>query len=150
MSNLKISKEKSIMKQFLKEVTKTEKSLAVYGEFEVRKALEMGVLATLLLSENLRKYRILLKCPTCNYVEEKTIDENLINDFNPPDCPKCKTPTQMEIEEKIDIIDELSDLAEKTGCKVRLISQDSEEGDSLYSAFNGLAGILRYPVELSE
>ena len=52
------------------------------------------------------------------------------------------------MEEKIDLIDELSDLAEKTGCKVELISLGSEEGDSLYSAFNGIAGILRYPIDL--
>ena len=36
MSNLKISQEKTVMKQFLKEVKKTEKSLAVYGELQVR------------------------------------------------------------------------------------------------------------------
>jgi len=54
----------------------------------------------------------------------------------------------MEVVEKIDLIDELSDLAEKTGCKVEIISIDSEEGDSLYSAFSGMAGILRYAVDL--
>jgi peptide chain release factor subunit 1 len=148
MSTLKISQEKAMMKKFLKEVTKTEKGLAVYGENEVRKALEMGVVDILLLSENLRKYRIKLKCQSCDYTEEKTIDEEDLKDFILPNCPKCDTSTSMELEEKIDIIDELSDLAEKTGCKAKLISLDSEEGDSLYSAFNGIAGILRYPVEI--
>ena len=78
----------------------------------------------------------------------KTISEEALKDFNPPDCTKCSKSAHMEIEEKIDLIDELSDLAEKTGCKVELISLGSEEGDSLCSAFNGIAGILRYPVEL--
>jgi peptide subunit release factor 1 (eRF1) len=36
-------------------------------------------------------------------------------------------------------------LADKTSSKVEIISMGSEEGDSLYSAFNGIAGILRYP-----
>jgi len=48
----------------------------------------------------------------------------------------------------LSIIDEFSDLAEKTGGKVEIISLGSEEGDSLYSAFNGIAGILRYSVDL--
>ena len=61
MSDLRISKEKKIMKRFLKEVTKTEGSLAIYGEKHIRKALEMGVVETLLLSENLRRYRVKLK-----------------------------------------------------------------------------------------
>jgi len=148
MSDLKISREKKVMKRFLKEVTKTEGSLAVYGEQHVRKALEMGVVDTLILSENLRKCRVTLACHSCDYKEERTIDEETLRDFNPPVCPKCDTSTTMEIENKIDIIDEISDLAEKTGCKIELISLGSEEGDSLYSAFGGIAGILRYAVDI--
>jgi len=148
MSNLKISKEKTVMNKFLKEVTKTEGSLAAYGEEQVRKALGMGVVDTLLLSEALRKYRITLKCPSCAYQEEKTMDEETLEDFVPKNCPTCKTSEQMVIEKKIDLIDELSDMAESTGCKVAIVSRDSEEGDSLYRAFNGVAGILRYAVDL--
>jgi len=148
MTNLKISKEKKLMKQFLKEVTKTEDSLAVYGENQVRKALEMGVVNILLLSENLRKYRVKLKCSSCDYSEYKTMSEEALEDFNPPACTKCKQSGTMELEEKTDLIDELSDLAENTGCKVEIISLGSEEGDSLYSAFNGIAGVLRYPLDL--
>jgi len=148
MTDLKISKEKKLMKRFLKEVTKTKDSLAVYGENQVRKALEMGIVETLLLSENLRKYRVKLKCSSCKYSEYKTIPEDVLEDFTPLTCSKCNQSESMEIEEKTDIIDELSDLAENTGCKVEIISLGSEEGDSLYSAFNGIAGILRYSVDL--
>ena len=148
MSNLKISQEKAVMKRFLKEVTKTDNSLAVYGEKQVRKALEMGVVDTLLLSDNLRKFRVKLKCPSCGYIKERTIDGDVLTDFTLPDCSKCNSSATMEIVEKVDLIDELSDLAETTGCIIRLISQDSEEGDSLYSAFNGVAGILRYPMDV--
>lgn len=148
MSNLKISKEKKIMKRFLMEVTKSEGSLAVYGEQHVRKALEMSIIDTLLLSENLRKYRVKLKCSSCEYSEYKTISEDALKDFTPPVCSKCSNSSPMIIEEKIDLIDELSDFAEKTGGKVELISLGSEEGDSLFSAFSGIAGILRYAVEI--
>ncbi|UCD14219.1 MAG: peptide chain release factor 1 [Thermoplasmatales archaeon] len=148
MTELKISKEKKVMKRFLKEVTKTERSLAIYGEAQVRRALEMGVVDILLLSEDLRKYRIKMKCQSCDYTEDRIVDEEALQSFSPPTCPKCNTSIQMEIQEKIDLVDEFSDLAEKTGTKVHLISRNSEEGDSLYLAFNGLAGILRYPVEI--
>jgi len=147
MTNLKISQEKAVMKRFLREVTKSKAGLAIYGEKQVRKALGMGVVDTLLLSENLRKYRITLKCASCGYIEERTLDEETMKDFTPPKCTKCGAADSMEMEKK-DIIDELSDLADKTGCNVRLISKDSEEGDSLYSAFGGMAGILRYPVDI--
>lgn len=147
MSDLRVAQEKKVMKRFLKEITKGEKSLALYGETQIRKALEMGAVDILLLSEKLRKYRVTLSCPTCKYTEKRTIDENDEENLTLPLCPKCPTPTQMEIVEKIDLIDELSELAEKTGASVELISQNSEEGDSLYSAFNGIAGIARYPID---
>ena len=148
MTDLKISKEKKVMKRFLKEVTKSEKSLAVYGESHVKKALEMGIIDTLLISEDLRKYRLFLKCQSCNYSENRIISENDLQNFHPQACPKCNSSTNMEIEDKIDLVDEFSDLAEKTGAKVHLISRNSEEGDSLYMAFSGLAGILRYAVDI--
>jgi peptide chain release factor subunit 1 len=148
LSGLKISKEKKLMKVFLKEVTKTVGSLAIYGELQVRKALDMGVVDILLLSENIRRYRIKLKCPSCNYIEMRTISEKDLDDFKSPYCNKCSASNIMIIVEKVDLIDEMSDLAEKTSCKVEIISLGSEEGDSLYSAFNGIAGILRYSVDL--
>ena len=148
MTDLRISKEKKVMKRFLKEVTKTEKNLAVYGEMQVRKALEMGVVDTLLLSEDLRKYRLKLSCSSCDYSREITVDEAALEEYVPPDCSQCQSSGQMEIKEKYDVIDELSDMAESTGANVELISRNSEEGDSLFRAFNGIAGILRYTVEL--
>ena len=147
MSNLKIAKEKNIVKRFLQEVTNKNKSRAVYGEEEVRKALNMGAVDTLLLSEELRKYRIRFKCPTCGYTMEKTVEESKLEKFEPPNCPRCENPTQMVMEEKKDLIGELSELAEETGAKVELISRDSDEGDALYRAFGGIAGILRYNIE---
>jgi peptide chain release factor subunit 1 len=148
MTDLKVSQEKKIMKRFLSEVTKTEKSLAVYGEHQVRKALEMGVVDTLLLSEDLRKYRITMKCQSCGYTQEKTMTEEATEEFTPPSCPTCKTSIPLEITQKVDLIDELSDLADRTNATVKLISRNSEEGESLFSAFSGLAGILRYSIEL--
>jgi peptide chain release factor subunit 1 len=148
MMDLKISQEKKVMKRFLREITKGDNSLAVYGEHFVRKALEMGAVDSLLLSEDIRKYRITLRCPTCSYEEKKTIAEDALETYEPPMCPTCKTPTQMEITQKIDIIDELSELVEATSGKVFLISQSSEEGDSLNAAFSGIAAISRYPLKL--
>jgi peptide chain release factor subunit 1 len=148
MMDLEIAKEKTYMKKFLKEITKSDKSLAVYGEDQIRKALDMGAIDVLLLSDNIRKYRLYLKCSSCNYHKEITIDENLIEEYIPPKCSKCNTNSAMDIIEKKDIIDELSEKAEKIGCKIILISRNSEEGDSLYSAFNGIAGISRYHLDI--
>jgi peptide chain release factor subunit 1 len=148
MVDLKIAREKKEMKRFLKEVTKTEGSLAIYGEDQIRKALHMGVLDTLLISEDLRKYRLTLRCSSCAFTKSITLNQEEIDTFQAPSCSQCKSPALMEVVEKVDMIDNLSDLADQTKCKVVFISRDSEEGESLFSAFNGIAGISRYPIEL--
>ncbi|HHH80346.1 MAG TPA: peptide chain release factor 1 [Thermoplasmatales archaeon] len=147
MGDLKIAREKRVMKRFLKEVTKKEKSLAIYGEEQVRNAIDAGSLEVLLLSEELRKYRVVLACESCKYKEEKTVDESMLKEMekNPPLCGNCKIP--MILKEKVDLIDELSAKAESKGTRVELISTDSEEGASLLRTFGGIAGILRYRVD---
>ncbi|MEM0492815.1 MAG: peptide chain release factor aRF-1 [Candidatus Thermoplasmatota archaeon] len=148
MTNLKISKEKAIMKRFLKEITKTEGSLAAYGEMQVRKALELGIVDTLLLSESLRSYRVTIKCQSCGNTKHMTMTQKTLENYTPPTCEICNSPDRMLISEKIDIIDELSELAESKGGTVEIISQYSEEGETLYRAFNGMAAILRYAADL--
>jgi len=148
MTDLKIAKEKHVMKRFLKEISKGDNSLAVYGETQIRKALQMGAIDTLLLSETLRKYRISLECPGCDYKEQHTIREEDLEEFEPSLCTKCDNNSQMEITEKVDLIDELSELCESTSGTVILISGNSEEGSSLTSAFDGIAGIARYPIDI--
>ena len=60
----------------------------------------------------------------------------------PVGCPKCTAP--LILEEEIDIVDELTKLADQSSSKVELISDDFEEGSILFSAFGGIAAILRY------
>ncbi len=148
MTDLKISSEKKIMKQFLREVTKAKEGLAIYGEKQVRKALQMGIIDTLLISEELRRYRVTFECSSCKEKKTLTINEKDLTDLDHPDCTKCDTSNQMELVEKIDIVDELSNLAEKTSSDVVLVSRSSEEGESLYRAFDGIGGILRYAVDI--
>ena len=148
MSDLKISREKKVMKRFLSEVTKSEKSLAAYGEEQIRRALEMGVVDTLILSEELRRYRVTVKCQSCEYSEHHTVTDEMLEELLNSECSSCKNASSFELVDKIDVIDELSELAESTGAKIELVSRTSEEGDSLYRAFNGIAAILRYAVDL--
>ena len=47
-------------------------------------------------------------------------------------------------DKEIELIDELSTLANQSASNVRLISTDSEEGMTLKQAFGGLAALLRW------
>jgi len=140
-----VVKEKSLMEKFLKELVKDNNGLAAYGEESIRKNLELGSVDTLLLSSNLRKSRLKIKCQSCSHTEERTVSMPVgktVRDIEFGSCPKCTAP--LVLDEEIDIIDELAKLADASSAKVELISDDFEEGSILFSAFGGIAAILRY------
>ena len=144
LKGMGVVKEKEFMQRFLKELVK-DAGLAAYGEESIRKNLEIGAVDILLLSANLRKSRLKVKCQSCDYTHERTINVEpgkTIRDIDLGSCPKCTAP--IILEEEIDIIDELAKLADASSAKVEIISDDFEEGSILFTAFGGIAAILRY------
>lgn len=146
LENLDITKEKDIVTKFLKELIKDD-SLAAYGEKEIRKYLEAGAVDLLLLSEGLNKNRIKIKCGSCENLTEKTgTDEELFKleqQISSMPCEKCGN-LSLNIEEKVDLLEELADLAQEGSTNVEVISTETEEGNQLLKAFGGIAAIIRY------
>lgn len=146
LENLDIVKEKDIVMKFLKELIKDD-SLAAYGEKEVRKYLDAGAVETLLLSEGLNKNRIKIKCGSCGNLIEKTgTDDELFTleqKIAGMPCDKCSN-LSLNIEEKVDLLEELADLAHEGSANVEIISIETEEGSQLLKAFGGIAAIIRY------
>ena len=139
--DLDLMREKRYIQQFLGEVRKTEGGLSVYGEEQIRQAIMIGAVDTLLVSEGLRKRRVTLDCPQCGTLEV-TLDKS-------PEglmmvCPKCGTVGT--VTKDIDLVDDLFDRAGLMGTKVELISPESEEGEMLLKAFGGMAGLLRFSI----
>jgi len=140
LSNLDLMREKTLVQKLLDEIRKEEGGLAAYGEDQVRHALELGAVDTLLVSEGIRKLRLKLKCVNGDWEGEKTAaDEAVI-----PKCPQ--DGGALTVVDKRDIIEEFSTLANQSGTKVELISKESEEGELFLRAFGGIAAILRYRV----
>ena len=146
LRRIRYVEEKKIMQKFLREIGQ-DTGLATYGEADVRKFLNNGIVDTLLLSEDLDSVRVTVQCGSCNYVEEKTMKMHQVAEFEQKigteGCPKCSVPsiTVMEVKE---VIDELAELAEQIGTNVEVLSADTEEGQMLKKSFGGVAAILRY------
>ncbi|MHC1626831.1 MAG: peptide chain release factor aRF-1 [Methanoculleaceae archaeon] len=144
LKGVEVIREKEVMDRFLKELVK-DSGNATYGEESVRANLELGAVDTLLLSDKLRRARLRFVCQTCGYTEERTVEigpGRSVADVDAGTCPHDSSP--LVLEEEIDIIDELTALADQTGTEVEIISDDFEEGSMLASAFGGIAAILRY------
>ncbi|KYH41666.1 MAG: peptide chain release factor 1 [Candidatus Bathyarchaeota archaeon B26-2] len=144
--HIRYVEERRIMQDFLYEIGH-DTGLATYGENDVRRALEAGIVRLLLLSEALDAVRVTVKCSSCGHKYRETVKTSKLQEFEADItsklCPKCNLPT-LQVDEKKDVIDELAELAEKTGADVEMISAETEEGQMLKSSFGGVAAILRF------
>lgn len=137
LSEVDLVREKNLMSRFLYEISRD--GLAVYGEEEIRRYLELGAVDILLISEDLRLERVRYRCGTCGGEKVVTLKDKAVSKQI---CEK--DGVEMEEVERIDVVLELSGIAERMNTKVEFLSTETEEGEVLLKAFGGIAGILRY------
>jgi peptide chain release factor subunit 1 len=142
LSDVDVVKEKKHMEMFLRDLV-NDTGRASYGEEQVRKNLQMGSVELLLLSDELRKVRLTIKCGNCSFEEKKTMTKKPgDDDYQPGNCTKCGS--SLRVVDSTDIVEELSSIADQMGTNVAFISSDFEEGNQLLNAFGGIAAILRF------
>ncbi|MCI4345901.1 MAG: peptide chain release factor aRF-1 [Thermoplasmata archaeon] len=144
LHGLALTEEKRLVQRLLGEIRKAEGGLAAYGEAEVLRALEAGAVDVLLLSEGLRRRRVLFK-GSCGHEFERTLADADVEAVTETPCPVCHGPTPSVVRND-DYVEELYRRATASGATVRLISAESEEGEMLSKAFGGVAAILRFPL----
>jgi len=145
LHGLEITEEKRIIQRLLNEIRKAESGLAAYGEADVARALELGSVETLLVSEGLRRRRVTFRCTACQTTFERTLPDDAIDAVLDGPCPNCSQRTLTEVSSE-DYVEGLFRRASESGATVRLISAESEEGEMLAKAFQGIAALLRYPL----
>ncbi|RLE90691.1 MAG: peptide chain release factor 1 [Thermoprotei archaeon] len=131
-------KEREAYNQFLYHISR-DTGLALYGEEEVRRALTMGAVDTLLISEGYTKKKVKGVCPSCH--KEVTLE---IKEHDVPKCPFCGAPIKVE-EEKL-VLEELVEEAKQYSTKIVLFSTNSDVGKSFLKIFGGIAAVLRYKI----
>ena len=140
IQDIDLVEEKEFVQRFFREIRKTDGGLSAYGEDMVRDALNMGAVNTLLLSENIDKRRITVKCP-----KGHTYDATVTEADEKNQCKECGSTASVTRNE--DLIDDFFMLADAYNTEVKIISADSEEGQMLMTAFGGIAAILRYRIQ---
>jgi peptide chain release factor subunit 1 len=148
IKDVKFIREKEIMQLFLKEIS-NDTGMVTYGLEEVQKALNMGAVDRLILSEKLDTIHVEIKCSNCNYSESRTARESeldkLETTIQEESCPNCSS-NSFSIVKNVLLIEELGTIAETMGTEVIIISPETEEGEMLYSTFGGIVAILRFKV----
>jgi len=140
LRDIDLMREKNLMQKLLEEIRQPDGGLAVYGEDHVRNALLIGAVDTLMLSEDVRRVKLNLSCPSCG-ATKMTLAKDSTDDIR---CNKCGAIMKVELVD--DLVGEMHKIAEQNNTKVEFISGESEEGELLMKAFGGVAGILRFRV----
>ncbi|WGI18160.1 peptide chain release factor aRF-1 [Methanonatronarchaeum sp. AMET-Sl] len=142
LERIETMEERRAAKEFLKKLVEDE-NMVTYGEKEVRKAIRIGAVEKLVISEELRKYRVNITCSECNYSKDITVKgegpKEIKNRYE--NCPECNGELDIEVE---DVVTELAEMTDNMGGEVVFVSTDFEEGQQLYNAFGGVAAILRF------
>jgi peptide chain release factor subunit 1 len=145
LHGLELTEEKRIVQKLLAEIRKAETGLAAYGERDVAHALELGAVETLLISDGLRRRRITFRCGSCQREFVRSLEDAEVDAVLAAPCPNCGAESVTELASE-DYVEGLFRRAAESGATARLISTESEEGEMLAKAFQGVAALLRYPV----
>lgn len=142
LADIEMMTQKNVMKKFFDELV-GDTGKAAYGEKSVRSNLEINAVDTLILSEDLRLERLTAVCPSCGHMNNKTRmwkpGEQIPSDATCNECGDALGDIEIR-----DVVDELSEMADRSAANVEFISTDFEEGGQLMSAFGGIAAVLRY------
>lgn len=148
LKDVRYLEEKKLVQIFLSELGK-DTGLVAYGQKEVMKAMDLGAVKTLLISEELDVIQTKVVCPQCNYEKQEAVKAREFVDFEDEiikrNCPECGS-SKLSIEDTQDFVVELGKRSNETGALIEIISLDTEEGMILFKSFGGLVAILRYPI----
>src|SRR5205807_5661704 len=109
LSGRDLMREKYLVQRLMEEIRKSDDGLAAYGEEQVRNALRLGAVDTLLISEGLRKVRLKLRCANGDWEGGKTVDDAA----ELPMCPTGGDPRT--VLQNPDHIDDLPGIAGQMG-----------------------------------
>lgn len=135
-------REKKKVNEFLVNLKK-DNGKSVYGLRDVAKALQMGAVDTLLISEKFDKKEAKLKCSSCGHEEVRHLVEFEVENEK-QECEECGST--MDVEEVQDVIKMFNKKASQMDSDVMRISREHEEGDRLFK-MGGVAAILRYRIK---
>ena len=129
-------KERELLSVYFENLQK-DNGLSIYGMANILKALELGAVDKLLVSEEFDWTRKQMMC-SCGHREEK--------DSKPGKIHKCSNcGAEMTTEGEREIIDILADDVKDYGSEFHIVSVDTREG-AQFKELGGIGAILRYRV----
>lgn len=129
------SMERKILERFMQE--RVRGGLATFGYENTKSALEKNQVSTLIINEEAEVHVVKYKCNSCNQVFERIEIEG--NRETKHECGGTLT-----IVEARDAVEELVEMAEKSGAEIQFVSSESSYGKEFMMGYKGIGALLRY------
>ncbi|KAF5199891.1 Eukaryotic peptide chain release factor subunit 1-1 [Thalictrum thalictroides] len=143
LSNVKFVQEKRLLSKFFEEISQDR---SVYGVDDTQKALEMGAVETLIVWENLYIKRYVLKNTATNETIIKHLNKE--QEANQSNFQDPLTSVELEVQEKVELLEWLTNEFRKFGCSLDFVTSNSEEGSRFCNGYGGIGGVLRYQLNM--
>eukprot|EP01017_Pseudomicrothorax_dubius_P041872 TRINITY_DN675_c0_g2_i1.p1 TRINITY_DN675_c0_g2~~TRINITY_DN675_c0_g2_i1.p1 ORF type:complete len:388 (+),score=145.01 TRINITY_DN675_c0_g2_i1:36-1199(+) len=165
MTNVKFMQERKIISSFFEEIAR-DTGMVVYGVQDVFNAIELNALERILLYEDLNVNRVIMRIKDPSQqqnkkdengeeVEEELPTKNIRILYLTPEQVKDpryykdpETKMDLELVDQEPLTDWFLENYDKFGLSLHLCTNKSAEGSQFVRGFGGIAGFLRYKVEL--
>ncbi|KAK1420848.1 hypothetical protein QVD17_22750 [Tagetes erecta] len=137
--------EKYILGKYFEKLVLHNKK-CVIGVDDTLKFLNMGVVETLFVSENLDIERYVLKNSTTGAIVVKHLKKDQEADGS--NFRDSDTNVELQVEEKMSLVEWLVNEYKKIRCKLEFVTNKSQEGSQFCKRFGGVVGILRFPLNI--
>jgi peptide chain release factor subunit 1 len=141
LRNVKFIQEKKLVSKFLEEVS-LDTGKYCFGIKETMMGLEAGAVETLIVWEQFKMQRVVIRNPHTDIKETKVLTDEELKDPKLYKCPD--TNVELVVDEKEEFIDWIVQNYKTFGTKLEFITDRSQEGNQFCKGFGGIGGLMRY------
>lgn len=147
LANVKLVQEKRLLQTYFDEISQDTGKYCFMVE-DTLKALEMSAVEILIVWENLAVNRLQVKNTATG--EEKVLHLTPEQEQNDSYFHDAATGVQLEIVERMTLVEWLANNYKSFGAKLEFITDRSQEGSQFSKGFGGIGGLLRWKVDFVE
>lgn len=147
LGSVKLMKEKKLLQRYMDEISQDTGKYCFMVE-DTLKALELGAVEDLIVSENLDVNRYELRNSSTG--ESKVVHLNKEQEANETFFRDPVSGVELEVVEKESLVEWFANHYKDFGCNLEFVTDKSGEGTQFVKGFGGIGGILRWKVDFIE
>jgi len=146
LKGVKLVREKKLLSKYFSEISQDSRKFC-FGVKDTLQALELGVVADLIVWENLVVNRYVFRSPTSSETIVKYLNDK--QETNPENFHDS-SGAELDVVEKQSLLEWLSQNYKNFGAKLHFVTDRSQEGSQFCKGFGGIGGLLRYEFDFTK